>query len=56
MEMAKKPASVKKKDRLNLRLTESLRDELEREAAAQGLDLSAYIRHMLVTDPRRKKK
>jgi predicted DNA binding CopG/RHH family protein len=55
MEMPKKPAAARKKDRLNFRITDHLRDELEQEASEQGLDLSAYIRHLLLTDPRRQK-
>lgn len=54
MEMAGKQPN--KDEKLALRLTKQLRAELEKEAAAQGLDLSTYIRHLLITDPRRKLK
>lgn len=39
-----------------VRIDTKLKKELEAEAGEMGLDLSAYIRYLLVTDPRRKKK
>ena len=39
-----------------IRVNPKLKKELEKESENIGLDLSAYIRHLLITDPRRKKK
>ena len=41
---------------LALRVDASLRSALEREAAAMGLTLSAYIKHLLHTHPKRQGK
>lgn len=41
---------------LVLRIDAKLRTALEREAAAMGLKLSGYIKHLIHTHPNRKKK
>jgi hypothetical protein len=38
-----------------IRVDAKLKKELETEAEREGLDLTAYIRRLLITDPRRKK-
>lgn len=52
--MAKKKA----KDEMipPIRVHSELKKALTEEGEKLGLDLTAYIRHLLVTDPRRKKK
>jgi len=50
------PRKQSNKDEIiGLRVTRSLKQALQKEADAQGLDMTSYIRHLLTTDPRRKK-
>lgn len=51
--VSKRAVRVRKESMV--RVTYDFKEELEKEAAADGRDLSNYIRHLLVTHPGRKR-